>query len=549
MPDAIPGLGALQQALLAALDQMGAIITQSLQDNPGTVFLHQSPGQGVDPKAYLNPWTPEGDVYSLMDPTGTVQAPHPAPGTPGTPDPVLAASYLAARNTDRLVNRNLLLGVKFATPGLGSVADAWGIVQQAVSGDPPTPPAADVQAEINKANALLYVNGRVGMKSPGYQAYLAAQKAVDKARQAKNDAFWKAMADPALGQAWAVDSHSFDDDIKSAQTDLAAADHSDPSMAYSEAASFLAAQGTSMVDAAAQAVKDRWQTFGVMGDSVSTFAYTTIDPPSWCDVTDDSFGAMQISVSNQSYQAASQNSQTDFSKSYYDASSSSDTGGVGVIWGPFAAEGSVSVSQQNSDTSFSTAHTTSGSHWDKSSSASINGEYFIADIDRPWLFEEIFRVTSGWYVKDKPKNYLSDGTATQTNNTNWMPSLIVQMLCARNLTITCNDWGDFGSFANQWSAADASHQHSSTTSYGGSAGYFGIGGSYQHNDADSSGNYFANDDGSQAWSFQSDGQGGTLVIHGTQRLGYIVRVVPAGPPEEHSDTPASTTPATSGAAH
>jgi len=549
MPDSIPGLGPLQQALLAALDQMGAIVSQSLQDNPGTVFLHQSPGKGVDPKEYKNPWTPEGDVYSLMDPTGTVQAPHPTPGAPGTPDPVLAASYLAAKNTDRLVNRNLLLGVKLAVPGLGSVTDAWSMVQQAMTGDPPTPPSADVQAMIDKAKALLYVNGKVGMKSPGYQAYLAAQKALDKARQAKSDAFWKAMADPALGQAWAVDSRTYDHDIKSAQTDLAAADHADSSMAYSEAASFLAAQGTSMVDAAVQGVKDRWDTFGTLGDSVSTFAYTTIDPPSWCDATDDSFGAMQISVSNHSYQAAAQSGYSDFSKSYYDASSSSDGGGVGIIWGPFAAEGTVSVSQQNSDTSFSTGHTASGSHWDKSSSASINGEYFLADFDRPFMFEEIFRVASGWYIKDKPKNFLSDGTATQANNGNWMPSLAVQMLCARNLTITCDDWGDFGSFATQWAASDSSHQHSSSTSYGGSAGIFGLGGSYNHSDTDANGQFFSNDDGSQSWSFQSDGSGGTLVIHGTQILGWLVRVVPAGPPEEHNDAAASTTPAATGATH
>lgn len=532
MPDAIPGLGPLQQALLAALDQMGAIISQSLQDNPGTVFLHEAPGHPIDPKAYKNPWTPEGDVYSLMDPSGAVQAPRPVPGAPGTPDPVLAASYLAAKNTDVLVNKNFVLGVKFATSGLGSVSDAWAITQQGVTGDPPTPPSADVQATINKAKALLYVNGKVGMKTPGYQAYLQAVRALSRARQAKSDAFWKAMADPALGQAWAQDSRTYDDDIRSAQTDVAAADHSDPSMAFSEAASFLNAQGTSMVDAAAQAVKDRWTAYGQLGDSVSTFAYTAIDPPSWCDVTDDSFGAMQISVSNQSYQSAAQSGQSGFSRSYHDASSSSDTGGVGIIWGPFAAEGTVSVSKQNSDTSFSTAHTASGSHWDKSSSASLNGEYFLADVDRPWLYDEVFRIASGWYVKDKPKNYLSDGTNTQANNSNWMPSLCVQMLLARNLTITCDDWGDFGAFANQWAASDASHQQSSATSYGGAAGYFGIGGSYNHSDANSSGNYFASDDGSQSWSFQSDGKGGTLVIHGMQRIGVIVRVVPAGPPED-----------------
>jgi hypothetical protein len=31
--------------------------------------------------------------------------------------------------------------------------------------------------QIDKAKALLYVNGKVGMKSPGYQAYLARAEA------------------------------------------------------------------------------------------------------------------------------------------------------------------------------------------------------------------------------------------------------------------------------------------------------------------------------------------------------------------------------------
>jgi hypothetical protein len=241
---------------------------------------------------------------------------------------------------------------------------------------------------------------------------------------------------------------------------------------------------------------------------------------------------MQISATNESYVAGAKNNQSDFSHSYFEASSSSDTGGVGIVYGPFSAEGSVSVSNQNSDTSFSTTHTTSGAHWDKSSKASITGEYFLADIDRPWLFEEIFRVASGWYVQDKPTNFLSDGTATDANNRNWMPALIVQMLCARNVTVTCDDWGDFGQFATSFAANDTTSAHSSSTSYGGSAGFFGLGGSYNHSDADASGNYFANDDGSQSWSFQQQGSGGTLVIHGTQVLGWIVRVVPASPPEE-----------------
>ena len=64
---AIEGLGALQKALLAALDHMGGTVSAVLEANKDMVFLHQSPGIPVDPKEFANPWTPEGgDVYALM---------------------------------------------------------------------------------------------------------------------------------------------------------------------------------------------------------------------------------------------------------------------------------------------------------------------------------------------------------------------------------------------------------------------------------------------------------------------------------------------------
>jgi len=75
---AIEGLGALQKALLAALDQMGAAVSAVLEANKDMVFLHQSPGISIDPKEYANPWTPEGgDVYALMASGGEIKIPAP----------------------------------------------------------------------------------------------------------------------------------------------------------------------------------------------------------------------------------------------------------------------------------------------------------------------------------------------------------------------------------------------------------------------------------------------------------------------------------------
>ncbi|QIS14367.1 hypothetical protein [Nocardia arthritidis] len=528
----IAGLGALQKALLSAIDQVGAVISDSLQNNPGTVFVYQKPGLAVDPKRYLNPWLPEGDVYALMDSTGhTVPGAGSTPGKPGTPDPNLQASIAAAAATADLVDDHLALASPFAAKSLGSASTAWGVVQQAISGDPPTAPSKDVQDKINMARNLLYVNGRVGRPTQGYQDYQFAVDALAKARKAKSDAFYKAMADPALGQAWPMDSASYDNDIHRAETDMAAADHADSSMAYSEAADFLYSQGTSIIDAAVRGVKDRWSTYGELGTARGTFPLTILDPPSWCDVTDDSFGAMQLSVSNFSYESASANGFSDNSTSYYNDSGSSNGGGVGIVWGPFSATAGLDTTSADYYNSQSASQSSGGVNWDRSQSASITGEYFVVNVKRPWLFEEIFRINSGWYVKDQPKNYISDGTNSAANNGNWMPSLIVQLLVARNLTITCDDWGDVGTHFANAAQSSSSSSHTDSTSFAGSVGIFGLGGTYNHNDWNANGQYFQHDDGQQSWSYQQSGSGGTLVVHGTQIVGWLVRVVPASPPK------------------
>ncbi|WP_225726365.1 MULTISPECIES: hypothetical protein [unclassified Nocardia] len=530
----IAGLGALQKALLSAIDQVGAVISDSLQNNPGTVFLYQKPGLTVDPKRYLNPWLPEGDVYALMDDTGHITpGTGSTPGKAGTPDSdaKLKAALAAAAATADLVDDHLALGSSFAAKSLGNASSAWQIVQKAITGDPPTPPSKDVQDKINQAKNLMYVNGRIGRPTPGYQDYQGAVDALAAARKAKADAFYKAMADPALGQAWPIDGASYENAIHRAETNLSIADHADPSMAYSEAEDFLYSQGTSIVDAAVRGVKDRWTVYGEMQLPTGTFPLTLLDPPSWCDVTDDSFGAMQLSVSNSSYESASASGFSNSSSSYYNDSGSSNGGGVGIVWGPFSATGGVDTTSADYYNSQAASQASGGANWDRSQSASISGEYFVVNVKRPWLFEEIFRINSGWSVKDKPKNYVSDGTNTLANNENWMPSLIVQLLVVRNLTITCDDWGDAGThFANAAQSSSGS-SHSDSTSFGGSVGIFGLGGTYNHNDWNANGQYFQHDDGHQSWSYQQSGSGGTLVVHGAQIIGWLVRVVPASPPK------------------
>ncbi|MER5512764.1 hypothetical protein ABT052_47075 [Streptomyces sp. NPDC002766] len=544
---AIEGLGGVQKALLAALDQMGAAISSFLEANPDMVFLHQSPGLPVDPKRYANPWTPDGgDVYSLMADGGEIKMaevakppppPEPAPGAkpsnkpqpPPPPDPHASAAINSAVSTAHLANQNLQLGTPIASYGLGTVADAWKLIAPATFADPPPPVPQSQLDAIKKAMALLYV--RPGVPTQGFRDYRKARDTVTNLIGAKAAAFVAAMGDPFAAASWPLSQGKmFDQQIQDAETDRNAVDLSAGDMSYSDAEAFIDAQGKDIVTSAVEAVHKRWELFGETSAQVGQFAYTSIDPPSWCLSNDQSFGVMQISVSDSTYDAGSSSEFGDFSSSYYHSSSQSDTGGVGIVYGPFSATGDFGYSSANSDEGFSTSSSASSTDWDQSSSASISGEFFLATIDRPWLFDEIFRIASGWHIKDRPTNFLSDGTKTAGNNKNWMPVLPVQMLVARNIAISCDDWGHFSSFATNFAASASSQDESSGLHFGGSVGAFGLGGTYHHDDQSTDGSQFSSDDGSSGWSFQSSESGGTLSIHGTQILGWIARVIPASPP-------------------
>lgn len=543
---AIEGLGSLQKALLAALDQMGAAVSSMLQANKDMVFLHQSPGIPIDPKEYENPWTPEGgDVYALMASGGEIKIPEvnksPAPpagadGKPSSkpqplppPDPNAEVAINSAVNTAHLANQSLQLGSTVASYGLGTIADAWSLIAPATFADPP-PPLAQSQADaIKKASAILYI--RPGVPTQGYRDYRKARDTVTGLIGAKAAAFVAALGDPVAAAGWPLGQGKvFDQQIQDAETDRNAADLSAGDMSYSDAEAFIDAQGKDIVTAAVEAVHNRWDLFGQASAAVGQFAYTSIDPPSWCQSTDDSFGVTTISVSDSTYDSASSTTFSNFSSSYYSASSQSDSGGIGIVYGPFSATADVGYSTAKSKGGFSTGANGGATSWDRSSSASISGEFFLATIDRPWLFDEIFRISSGWHIKDRPTNFLSDGTNTAANDKNWMPALPVQMLVARNISVTCDDWGDFSTFATTFGQSAASQSESSATSFGGSVGAFGLGGTFNQQDSSTDGSQFSNDDGSSSWSFQSSDRGGTLSIHGTQILGWVVRVVPASPP-------------------
>ncbi|MEW9516112.1 hypothetical protein [Streptomyces tubercidicus] len=531
MPD-MSGLGTLQKALLAALDQMGSVVTASLTNADGTprgdlVFLHLVPGHPVEAKVYRDPWTPEdggGAVHSVAPAAGAAPA---ASASSAAMDSARAAARTAA-----LVDSIYQLGLGVAIAEPGRVSDAWGLLAGAMRAQ--LSPEPDVQkSEIELAKNVLYVSGDVSKPTPGFQTYRQLKGKVLTARRAYNAAFMKAMGDPTLAESWGVDGLQYDEAIQEAMTDLAAANQNDGPLTYEDAETFMdTTKGARRVDAAVKAVKDRWNALGalVVGSAQEKLPYTYIDPVSWYDATDNSFGVQEIEVRQSTYDTYAASNLHGFSSSYYEATHSSDSAGVGLVYGPYSATADVDIASSSSAQGARAEGSQSAQKTDNSSSASITGQYFLADVARPWLYDEVFRISDGWFLRDGDRNSISDGTASPSNNGRAFPAIVKSMLIARNVTITSDDWGDFASSASNWARSEASHDEASATKFGGSAGAFGIGGTYHHSDSDQSGNAFASDDGSQSWSFSSSDRGGTLRLHGSQILGVILQITPASPP-------------------
>jgi hypothetical protein len=110
-------------------------------------------------------------------------------------------------------------------------------------------------------------------------------------------------------------------------------------------------------------------------------------------------------------------------------------------------------------------------------------------------------------------------------------------LIIRNIAITCDDWGDFGSSFGAAAQASQNSGQSSANSVAVSGSYLFASGSAQHQDQQSS-SQGAQNQMSNNITFSSDGgKGGTLKMLGSQICGWIGQIQPAAPPMDDPTLP------------
>jgi hypothetical protein len=557
MPDAVSQLGSvggITKALLNALDQIENQVAASLVGPDGkpsgtAIYMHMPIGYPVDPKMFANAWSPAGgDSGASFSNDGAFNAPakptvsaSPPAGPPGSiypppakPDPQLEESIQAAFFTSRLVDQMLMVtrnGVAVAWPDRNASVEYFTIIEGMQPIDQ-TPPAQAVLDAVAAAQNLLYIkdaNGNFIGYTPLYASFRRNQTALAEARAAQAMAYAQAMSDPIAGQEWPIVAQTYANKVTQALNDF----NSMGARQVQDALDTIATQGEGAVTALAAMARQMWAAYQVQlaGGISANVPWSYISPTSWWDYTDDSIGVQKITGTSEAHDAATNSGAGSFADNWQrqQSQSSSGSGGVDVGFAGASASGSHADASNAFGNHANQYNWTS--HQDHSSSASVTLEFFLATIERPWFLGDIFNI-KGWYMVGQRAHAVSDGTIDNQIGDKApaiLPMLPKGFLIIRNVTIKCDDWGDFGVAFNQAMQASQGSGQSSSNSVAVSAHYLFYSGSGQHQDQQSSG-AFGSQQTSSGFTFTSDGgRGGTLQLLGSQIAGWIGQIQAAAP--------------------
>jgi hypothetical protein len=199
-------------------------------------------------------------------------------------------------------------------------------------------------------------------------------------------------------------------------------------------------------------------------------------------------------------------SQSDFhSESHFDSKSSQTSAGGGFSLGFFSIGGGGSASKDQTSLNIQTEGLT------------IEFEYAIADIQRPWLDTTLLNLSNWFLVGDYPSSCISDGTFNQQFKVNdpaemvFLPSVVTSFLIARNVKI-------------KWNKKTTDIDMLKTAaSGGGSVGFGPFSVSASHSESHTKNDFI----------FDENSEG--ITIEGVQLIGYVSTIMPGSPRKNGKD--------------
>jgi len=542
----VQATGALADALQDMLRQLvGKIIGGPSHDKDGrplrdVCYMQMPLGLPIDPRQFSYPWDPAGgdsstDIQDDGKLGASVAQAATKDGKINTPDVKLQHSLASARNTAWLVDQMLKVtgdGTYRPLNASETISSAYEAIITKAQGIPAPPLPDNIQKQVDDAMHILHIFDDQGVMkgfTKGYKTYQTLKQAYMDAQAAYANAFAAAMNDASLGQVWPVTSKSLQASVDNAYDDWRSSDAEKIENALETVKSVGGSIGNHFL-AQARALLDTW-SLGLSGSVSAKTPYTQIMPGTWYDPNDTDNGFAHLKASSSQFQSYSASSSSQMASSWYKGHSSSTGGSAGgMVFGiTFGASASHSNSDQHSgsDTSGSQSYQFSNSM----SNVSVEFEYGLCNIYRPWLLSELF-VIDGWYLPGEKNKVVSDGTvAGQTSETDshLLSMIPTQFLVVRNVKITADGWGDTGTQMSNYCTHAQSDDQSSSTKVSGGVGFMCFGGTVSHQNADWSGDDAESSSAAGSWSFKGNAQHGALTINGCQIVGWVGEIIPASP--------------------
>jgi len=474
---------------------------------PEGLFVSFLPiGLPIPEEDFKNPWTPTGsNLKQILDSKPKNTDSNAGTGAdPATIQAVSASKQLddmqfmsaniganmqAFLQTFMLTDSKLVLDTTYrAAPGTSKVNDTWYAIINGANGI-----ASDLELNDDMKKALAKANATLmdkeGNTTVHFEKYLQYRDEYQEAVRTRDKQYANALSDPMKLQMWPIQGKTYQDDVDFAWDKWQSFGFKQE---IEEAIAVLASQGIDPAILLIARAKHKYENSLVNIPAVGNIPYTFMTPSKWYSAT----GADGWN----SY------SQTDFhSEVHFDSQSSKTSGGGGIMLGFFSMGGGGSSSTERTSLTIQTEGLT------------IEFEYTIANIQRPWFDTTLLNLSNWFLVGDYPANCISNGTFNQQFKQNdptemlFLPAVVTSLIVARNVTI-------------KWNKTSSDTKTLDTASSGGGFvgfGPFAVCGNHSQSH--------------KKMDFEFDAHSQGITIEGVQLIGYVSAIMPGSPRKNGKD--------------
>ena len=480
---------------------------------------------------YNRPWSPAGGA-SLQEAV--------ASGTLPAPDERQLKAMQAAWKTSMLCRTMLELtkdGTYREYPTGRHLDIAYESILKGMQPGTEAEMAADVKARVEEAEKILFEkdeDGSIIGKTKIYKNYITNVQALAKAKADFATARQAAMTDPVKADAWPVVSGLLNTVVEQARDALATEGGPKVERALDTIASVGVPMQAQMISKA-KGVYDNWN-LGLSGIVPGQIPYSMILPTNWCDFEDNQ-GFETLTVTQSSYQNHADARSNSSSQQSWERHAKSRAGSAGISLGFIAVGGTGSSSSAGTSWQNSNESHFESNFQNSAKNMTITLEYGLCTIVRPWLISDLFYLKN-WYLVGTRKNAVSDGTidGQADSQDKLLPMIPQQFLVVRNVSITATEWGADGeTLQNTYGSGQGSENFSSSgggVAGGVALGFLNFGGGGKTSSSSSSGQSSGWQARDSSSNFGATFDGQTLSIRGTQIVGFLSDIVPAGPDKD-----------------